>query len=465
MKKTFAIMIVVILIFTLCSCKKNNNNATTDISSSESSFTTSSDTSSEPLESTASETVSDNKSDVDQTPTSNSTSSIPKEESKPNPKPNQNNNTTPVEKYAHFTSDTSRAPGTDIGSTISDGYIYYINPHSGFPDGLFRKKISEGEEETLTERHVEGQKVLNGTVYFMSYDDHQKNLYKCDTDGSNMEKIFDNITRFEVAGNWIFAIRNIYDTVQHYQISRRTDELYAISTDGSVVKRIRPQESNNAGSEVTIYGFSRGYLYVLVNHLYFINGDPYTLTYSSKELRLRIDYRSKDLVQQEFKSMDNANYTYNGKKQYDYWFEENSIINDHIIQEGGDERWVVSFLNNTATTVYKRVGSYTSSYKLKDYYVNVTHDCYQKKYKIVFINYDSGEKREFNVDWSEYVDPDSRMFRDSNIQDVTSNSLLLELHTSKGTAQTNKYYLYMMDLNGQITKIYEKLEPDRRQPT
>ena len=453
MKKTFIVMIVITLIFTLCSCKKDDKNIDSGGSPSDSSLSTESNTSSKPLESTTSETASDNKSAVEQATTSSSTSSIPKEENKPKPRPNQNNNTV-AEKYAYLTADTSRAPSTDVGSVISNGYIYYTNPRSDFPEGLFRKKISGGEEEILTERPVEGQKVLNETVYFMSYDNYQRNLYKCNPDGSNIKKIFDDVDDFEVAGNWIFAIRDISDTLLHAQIYHSTDELYAISTDGSVVKRIKPQESNNAGSEVTIFGFNRGYLYVRVHHMYFVEGDPYTLTYTSNELHLRIDYRSKDLVQKELKRMDNANYIYDGDKYYDYRFEKGNIVNDHIIQRNNSKAWAVSFLNITATTVREYNESYTTSYPLKDYYVNITSDFWGKTDKIVFVNYDSGEERVFNIDWCEYIGPDSQINHSSHHQDVTGNSLLLAFYVSKGT--TDDFYLFMMDPNGQLTEIYKK---------
>lgn len=436
MKKLFAILVAFVLVLTLCSCKNNNGQVANGNSLGESYL--SSETSSRfESDGNTSTGTSSGQTTTSSTTTSSSSSSVASSSTggHSNSSTPQNTVIVPV--------DTTRAPSTDVGSVISNGYIYYTNPNTSFPDGLFRKKISGGVEETVTNLYIGTFRVLNDTVYYT----HGTNLYKCDTSGNNVKKLYDNILEFEVAGNWIFAKRYLGES----SISRPKEELYAISTDGSVVKQIKPNVSNDAGSTAEIYGFNRGYCYISVTHYYFVQGASQPLTHTYKDLRLRIDYRSKDLVQQELTAKDNG--TYQGLIGRYYVSGDNIIINDHVIFQETSKKIALSVLNNKRTTIYESQIALMDC-ALKDYLVYVPEEANLLNDKIVFVDY-TGAKKTYTLDWSKYGESKSQIYYSFyHYQDMNNNSLLLTLNVRKGTI--TDYYLFIMDSNGQLTEIYKR---------
>lgn len=445
MKKLFVIMVVVALVFTLCSCKKSNN-ITDGSFNDESSLTTSgNDTSSTSniSEKTSKKTGNTGRSTVSNSTTSNDATFEPfKSVSK-----TQNNadsdkiNDILASKPVRFTADISRAPSTDVGSVVSNGYIYYTNMYSYFPSALFRKKISGGDVETVSDLDITQHQVLDETIYYLS----ESNLYRCDTDGSNAKKLYDNIGKFWVAGKWIFAVRN----GEHTVIGLPREELYIISTDGSVVKPIKPDVSNEAGSTVKMYGFNRGYCYVTVNHYYYLKDRP-NPTYTGKSLNLRIDYRSKELTQQ--KLVLETEYVYEGSKWYDVYFNgTDMIMRDHLVQSSSDKVWLVSLADNTAFTAYTSTCDLDEKL-LKDYLVYIPEESTVNNYKVVFVNY-NGEKKTCTFDFSDTGATHCELHR---YQDVNSNSLLLDLRFNDATSEGGA--IVMVDSNGKVTEIYKQIK-------
>ena len=459
MKKLFAIIIAFALIFTLCSCKteeelaSNNSSYIENVQSSETSnITTESeetdvsskietnDETASNISSNTQSTVSNNTSNESEVVSKNENVSSDDSKIENNSSDTSGNNNIPTQDGpVYITADTSRAESTDVGSIISKGYIYYTNPTTAFSDGLFRKKIAGGSEETVTNLSVTEYSVLNETVYYI----HQFNLYRCNTDGSNVKKLYDNISNFVVAGDWIFAIRSLgTNSFTHKPIQ----ELYIISTDGSVVKRIQPNKSNEAGSKVTIYGFNRGYCYLEVEHYYYISGQPNTISFSSNSICVRIDYRSKELTQRELKS--NTEYTYDNMTHYSFDLNFTVVINDHVIQKIGSKKYAVSLLTNKGVTIYDRTGS-ASNCSVKDYLVYMPSHSPMNKYEVIFSGYD-GDVKTYTFDWSSYGVTHCEM--NYNQDRRNSNSILLLM----SNRNTDEYILQMVDSNGQTTEIYRK---------
>ena len=91
---------------------------------------------------------------------------------------------------------------------------------------------------------------------------------------------------------------------------------------------------------------------------------------------------------------------------------------------------------------------------LKDYLVYIPEEAKIKNDKVVFANYDGGEKT-YTLDWSQYGITEGNIYCMFNYyQDANSNSVLLALRVRKET--TADYYLFMMDSNGQLTEIYKR---------
>lgn len=460
MKRIFTLVMAIILITTLCSCKKINEDVSDNSSFSKLTYSSeisdiTSDTLSETQESEVSETKpyddasnavsnvtldnigSDNQSAVSEDNLNETDSSNEKGN---NSGVNYENENIPVKQDVYLTVDTSRAPSTDVGSIISNGYIYYTNPTTEFEDGLFRKKITGGTEETITDQSVTHYRVLDEKVYYVS----QGNLYSCNTNGSEIKKIYDGVSSFEVAGKWIFAAR-IRNTTA---IGKPVQELYAISTDGSKEKRIQPDQSNEAGSTVTIHGFNRGYCYVTVTHTRYIAGEPNTISMTSNSVRLRIDYRSEDLTQENLKN--NTEYTYEGFKRYGFDFMGNMIRYDYVFQRSGGKNWIVSLTNNTANTLFESQMALPQC-RLKDYFVYIPEESTTKNCNIVFVDF-NGTKKTFNYDWTDYGHNIYQIYHE---QDIHGNSLLMQTRTRDANG-SDVYTLYIVDSDGAVTEIYSK---------
>lgn len=454
MKKTCALIIVIALIITLCSCKKLNNypdNSSYYKSAYNSDFIdVTSQILTSPMPSTDNDKVNSQDSQLTSSENSQEASSIDSssinesvdvsdEKTSSNENSNQETNVL-VSNEVFLSVDSSRAPSDDVGSIISDGYIYYTNPTTEFPDGLFRKKISGGPEETITNLSVTDYKVLAGKVYYI----HQNNLYSCDTDGNNVKKIYDEVSGFAVAGNWIFAVRHRNSTA----IGKPVQELYAVSIDGSTQKRIQPDKSNEAGSTVTIHGFNRGYCYVTVTHTRYIAGEPNTISMTSDSVKLRIDYRSENLIQENLKN--NTEYTYEGSKYYSFDFMGDMIRYDYVLQRWGGKNWIVSLKNNTATTLFESQRT-LPQYRLKDYFVYIPEESDAKKCNIVFVDF-SGTKKTFSYDWPDYGHNTYQIYYK---QDIHGNSLLMQTRTRDANG-SDVYTLYIVDSDGTVTEIYSK---------
>ncbi len=446
MKKVFAILCVLALALSCCSCKRLNNNNSNfsdaasyiDFSSQETAPSAIVQNDDNDIPSNNQSIISDNTQSVassTQTNTSNTDNS--NAQSTNNSIEDSKNKDTSTTQDVYLTADSTRASSDDVGSIISNGYIYYTNPRSDFPDGLFRKQIIGGSEEIVTNLNVTYYKVLNETVYYI----HLSNLYSCSPDGSNVKKLYDNISSFEVAGNWIFAIRRLNNTA----LGEIVEELYMISTDGNITKRIKPDASNEAGSTVTIHGFNRGYCYLTVKHLFYVSGEANTISMSNDTMLLRVDYRSKELSQQNLKI--NTEYTYEDSKHYSFDFSKITIVNDRVIQSRGSEKWAVSLLNNTAATVYESQMALPQQ-ALKDYYVYIPEESTTKKYSVVFTNY-NGNKKTYTFNWTKNNMNSCQFY---SYQDIYKNSLLLLLQNTT----TDTYSLQMIDSNGQVVEIYTK---------
>lgn len=450
MKKIFCFIIVCILACSLGGCKKNpnsteisdnnsivsvGNSKQTESSSEKEDISSDTDEKQGTSSETPSQTVSDGSSDLSSSKPTASVSNPPAEPIPTEPSAPQATVTAVL-----LTAETSRAPSTDIGSIVENGYIYYVNPRSNFPSGLFRKKINGGSEETILNESVRDVKVLAGKIYYLT---GPNNLYRCDINGKNIITLDDSgkVDSFEVAGNWVFVTRTIGKSV----IDRIRQELYVISTDGSNIRQIKPDVSNDAGSRVVIHGFNRGYCYLTVTYEYFIKGS--NISWTLENLRLRIDYRSADLTQCKLKI--NANYTYNGKPCYDYAnFGDHSLYYDHILQSAYPEKIMVSLVKNTAVKVEENVVA-VGSRRLRDYYVYESEFNSAKDFKLYFVDFNGNEKL-ITLDLSEDGTFDSYEFYSS--QDIHNNQILV----LRSSYKTDVFELLMVSPDGTITEIYSK---------
>ena len=188
--------------------------------------------------------------------------------------------------------DTSRAPSTDVGSQIWNGYIYYLNPAKKEGPELLRRKLSGGEEQIVLGAYACDYdfQVLDGKVYYK----HLGDMYRCDADGRNPIKLYDggDVRSFQVAGKWVFAICYLNEPM----MTPKTF-LYLIKTDGSVVRHATMPVEHNVRAQVNLRGFNRGYAYYSLYYEYTTTFNGQLCTTFEKKY-FRFDYRSDTLAQQ-----------------------------------------------------------------------------------------------------------------------------------------------------------------------
>jgi len=445
MKRFACFMIVSILIFLSMGCAKNpgtsetpntpsvfTDNSSKEIQNSSQQETTSStEEKNTSTSSTSSSLTTLHSSSVSSNSKTTTVTTQSEKTTKPEPAPQ-------LPASVLLTSDTSRAQSTDIASMIEDGYIYYSNKLSNFPTGLFRKKINGGSEEKIADHWAFNAKILNGKVYYLAAN---YNLYSCDTDGQNVKTLDSSgmVSSFDVAGNWVFVTR----TIGTSSISRAREELYIISTDGSQSRQIKPNAPNDAGSQVVIHGFNRGYCYLTVTNDYYTKGSTSSISFASKRLSLRIDYRSATLTQHDLNA--SLSYTHNGELHYSYDLGDHSIYYDRILQTFSNEKISVSLIKNTTTPIAKKGAGVI---RLRDYYVYEESNN-PTNYKLCFVDL-SGNSNLVTVDLSDNGTFDMCTLDDS--QDIHNNQLFVV----RVSYQTYLTELLMITPNGEITKIYSK---------
>lgn len=443
MKRFVCLMIVSILLFLSMGCAKDpGTSETPNTPSVFTEDTTSKDTQNSSQQETTSSTEEKNtgtssslttlrSSSVSSNSKTTAVTTQSEEPTKPEPAPQ-------LPPSVLLTPDTSRAQSTDIGSMIEDGYIYYSNEFSTLPVGVFRKKISDGSEEKIANHWAFDVKVLNGKVYYLTA---SFNLYSCDTNGENTKTLDSSgkVSSFDVAGNWVFVTR----TIGTSSISRAREELHVISTDGSQSRQIKPDVLNDAGSQVVIHGFNRGYCYLTVTNDYYTKGSPFSISYASKRLSLRIDYRSADLTQHELSTK--LTYTHNGELHYSYDLGDHSIYYDHILQTFSDEKISLSLIKNTTTPIAKKGARVI---RLRDYYA-YEESSNPTNYKLCFVDL-NGNSNLVTVDLSDNGTFGMCTLEDS--QDIRNNQLFVV----RISLQTYLTELLMITPNGEITKIYSQ---------
>ncbi len=433
MKKICALLMSFALIVTLCSCKKINKDVSDNSSYGEPTYSSEvMGTTSEILESNDSDTQSDIVETESCDDTSSHTLKVPsdstggsvqstvsdnnpiendsQDEKENNSSVNSENDSIPEEQNVYLTIDETRAPSTDVGSIIWNEYIYYTNPTSEFEDGLFRKKIIGGTEEVVTGQSVTHYRVLDEKVYYVS----RATLYSCNADGSGIKKIYDGVTKFEVAGDWIFA-------------TGANSGFYVISTDGSMVKCL--------GVIGQIHGFNRGYCYITIDN----------------RNHFRIDYRSQNFTQQNLKN--NTEYTYRGSKHYDFIFNGLTVRYDYVLQSSGSRNWIVSLKNNMASTLFESQ-MLIPQRRLKDYYVYIPDGPGVRYCDINFVDF-NGNTKTFRFDW---VDTGRASYQIYEEQDIHGNSLLMKTRIEYANGN-DVYTLHLVGTDGAVTEIYSKTAP------
>jgi len=433
MKKIYCILLSVFFVLCACSCQKDVKPSKKINSDTVSENTvTSSENKDEGIESeneissefSSEEIISSNESSsiVTSQPTTTNTPSTNTPPSNPN-----------ASTKTRLTIDFSRSVSNDVGTTIENDYIYYVNPNTGFPAGLFRKKISGGEEETVVNCFVSDYKVLNGKVYYISGGD----VYCCDVNGANNTIIDGNKNAKEiyVAGKWIFVKRNLGTS----SIGRVREELCAVKIDGSKKIVIKPNCDNSAGSLVDIHGFNRGYCYVSVTYEYNISSG-WTLDIIQRQ----IDYRSDSLEQKDI--IINADYEFEGQKVYWYNYKGNIISYDHILQTVNKKNVMVSIPENKGFEISP--DNFSISAILKDYCVYTTSA--DRIFSIVFVDFKGNQKNK--IDLYTYKDEHSYMYTLYHKQDINSNNILIQVYD----ITLRVYDLLLVSPDGNIVKIYSK---------
>lgn len=374
MKKILSLTVVCLLILSLVGCK--NSSPSTNVSSNP---LTSNDNGSEEPENDLNQDVTSQTSSLE-----NSGSSTP---ANTNSKPSSNS-----AKSVSLAVETSRAPSTDVATMVEDGYIYYsISSYHGSTPGVYRKKINGGLQEKILDQSVMDVKVLNGKLYYLS---NAQKLYRCDIDGTNVITLDESggVISFEVAGNWVFVTRTLpNNTIVDVSNIR---ELYAISTDGSKTKQIKPNVPNHGGARIEIHGFNRGYCYLTVKHCYVPKGTDYLYWES---LKLRIDYRSADLTQSVLNNK--ANFTYNNFLSCSYdEFGDHAIFYDYFCYATPSDRIMISLINNTAVKLSD--DRFSTGTRVRDYYVYKKQTSTSSQFELSFIDF-QGNIKNVKLDLSE----------------------------------------------------------------
>jgi len=449
MKKSLSLLLAIVFLVLICGCKKTPS----DTDSSTSNSTKNGDVYSELIneENVSSEVESQTELSSDKTvSTENNTSTT---NSKPNSSGNKpatpsQNNTTPIVPNNYTTAklnvDTSRAPSTDIGSFIEDGYIYYHSPknESGFPTALLRKKINGGNEETVINTWANSFQVLNNKVYYLL----NGVLYCCNTNGQNNNQVSNigNISGFKVAGNWIFAIRDLGTSF----INKPTQELYMIGIDGSKSIQLKHDAKNDSGSTVTIHGFNRGYCYYSITHYYSLSNAFNT---TSSTITQRIDYRNSNPTAVNLDV--STSFEYKNMRYYSYELDiRHALLNksiiyyDHIIQHKLNDIFVVSIANSKTAELYNESG-YFSYTRTKDYFVYQTPDSNINNISLMFTDF-SGNKNTINVLSNDPINTYSVYGISGHIH---SNSVII----TKKNATKGNYAMILVDDKGNTTTIYE----------
>lgn len=450
MKKLLSLSLAIVFLVLTCGCEKISSN--TDSSTLDS--TKNEDIYSELIneDDNSSEIESQTESISDNTVSSNESNTIT-QNSKPNfsndkPSTPTQNNTTPIiqnnSTIAKLNVDTSRSPSTDIGSFIEDGYIYYHSTknESGFPTALLRKKINSDIEETVIDIWANKFQVLNKKVYYLL----NGILYCCNADGQNNHQVsnINNISEFTVAGDWIFAIRDLGTSF----INKPIQELHMIRIDGSSSIQLKNNAKNDSGSTVTIHGFNRGYCYYSITHYYSLSNAFNT---TSSTITQRIDYRDSNPTAINLDVT--ASFEYKNMQHYSYELDiRHGVLNktiiyyDHIFQHSLKDIFVVSMANSKTAELYNESG-YFSYARTKDYFVYQTLNSNINNISLIFTDF-SGNKNTINVLSNDPINTYSVYGISGHIH---SNSVII----TKKDADKGNYAMILVDDKGNTTTIYE----------
>lgn len=238
MKKIFALIIVIALIFTLCSCKKFNNDVSSSIYSESTHSSETSSVTSETEESAPSTTKSDDT-------TSNTTTSTPVENTSSEPVIDNTSKEEYENKIVDDTSEESKDTSSNVIIIDQEPTIVSIplgkgNHHSNIIDS-------------------QGKIAYSGEWIFYSNGDEDGALYKIKEDGTAKQRISaDKYCKYiNVIGDWIFYKCN--NALREYVY-----DLVKIKIDGSE-------------RSVVTSSFSITYVYVCDKKLYYKHDNGFSI--------------------------------------------------------------------------------------------------------------------------------------------------------------------------------------------
>lgn len=425
MKRFICILLTALFVVSLCSCKETN----TDNLSSESEY----------VETIIIEEDSEESSKTEST----DNSKVESQPSQPSQTASSNVDTSSTQtkiktlKDCNLIVDSARVPGTDVGSSIENGYVYYTRS-----DGSLCKQPLGGGSAIVLPIRPDSFKVLNNNIYCLS----KKKLYCCDTRGENVRAIDESgtIERFEVAGKWLFVEKNnTYDPRYKY------NDLYVMSIDGSQKHQIKPETEITTASTITIHGFSRGYCYLSVSEEYI------SAKYPSKKNNIatvskRIDYRSNTFAQEDFDP--NIEYTNDNGEIKSSEIGSNSICNDYILIGS----YAISMIDSSKISlkegkeiVYVLGGAGRRC--LGNYFVDMRIDNTNGD-KIIFIDKANGRKEvPFDIPSSDFSSKTSYLNGYSLVDTVV---VKIERDNPVGFNSGRIYSIYAVTPNGSVVDLY-----------
>lgn len=451
MKKIISVILSVVIIFSLTACKtKNEINSSLESEHNSSVLTTSNDEALSPDESEVSSVTENSQelpTDSKDTSPSPATPNIT-QSSKPSPNTSSGNTSKPTKpKIANIDFDKSRAPSTDVASAFDGDYVYYQSAEhiTSCSTSLCRNKLDGSSQEVvLPDNSPKFFKAINGKLYFL----RDGYIYKCNGDGSNLERItiIDKISYFEIAGDWIFAIRVINEESKYTRVA----ELYMIKIDCSDLRRLQPNVTDYNSLDLTLYGFNRGYLYYEYECFYIIA--PFT--YQTKTFKYRIDYRSSDPQPEELDI--HLEFSIGNEKVYTPSLDTNYISYDTIEYSHYYTSsyipcgfYCLSLENKKGVLLLDESYKYNLHIKLKDYYVFDINDNHKDGNHIMFVDL-NGNKKEFVTPLPEGHSND--FFCGIADYDPNSNYITAIFFDYK----LNHGILYLIGPDGIVSELYNK---------